>query len=510
MCKRAITKVVLVFAVSFWSSLIPTRAQTYTKLAPTDPIIHLENGQGSDRIYFSKTDAASLPIKVGVTDATGRINSVPASDIHAGSPISVDKNVFSLAVDVHTTQYVEPAAPYEATLLLFDKSDTVSPITVKIKIEDDAVVSFVITQTSIVAAMGDEASAHQRIRLRNDGKAAITVFEVTSSDLNDSVDGRRIHMNKTEVKTQLLPGQPMDLDFDLPQPVWAGSYTGTIVITANRSVDKSIGVTIQSRGPLGSKHLPLALFALVVLVGFAVSAVLDAWFGGGGLARAQAYISLRGSQDKLRQQLDKLNTWQSQVPAVNPPIAVPRTGLWIRQALEGIEQEWSNFNDRPVDGVVTDAQNFAALSTGAELFWSCIDAATAEYSGQPEVLRTFVSALDRVRAPESAADLARYKKDLTDAFSSGLPSVSKRAEVVLRVLGTKESLPKPSLVRDKIRGMAALYQVIVWCVVFVTAYQAFYAGHLLFGTLSDYMAVFLWSLGLTTTGTQIVSKVHKP
>jgi hypothetical protein len=381
---------------------------------------------------------------------------------------------------------------------------------VKIKIEDDAVVSFEVTPTNIVAAMADSASAHQRIHLRNNGKATITVFEVTSSELNDSANAHRIQMNKSEHKTPLLPGQPMDLDFDLPRPVWAGSYTGTILVTANRSVDKSISVTIQSRGPFSSGPVPLVIFTIVVIFGFTISSVLDSWFGSGGLARAKAYLSLRRSETILTEQIENLNIWRSKVPAVNPPIAVPLTILWLGQALQGIRAEWPSFNDRPVDGVTADTQNFATLASASELFWSCIETATAQCTGQPQVLKTVVSALDLVKPPGSATDLDRYRKDLTDAFSTGIRSIGRTVEFTLGGLGSKQSLPPLSSVRAKIEAMAGVYQVIVWSVVFVTAYQSFYAGHLLFGTLSDYMAVFLWSLGLTTTGTQIVARVHKP
>jgi hypothetical protein len=507
---RGPTTAVLVLAASLWTYVIPTPAETYTKLAPTDPVIHVSNGQGSDRIYFSKTDAAGLPARVTVTDATGRTDSIPASDIHGRDAIAVDKNVFSVTVDVNTAQYVEPGTPYEATLLLFDKSGATGPTAIKIKIEDDAVVSFEVTQTNIVAAMTGSESAHQRIRIRNSGKGTITLFDVTSSELSDSVNAHRIRMNESEQKTQLLPGQPTDLDFDLPEPVWAGSYTGTIFVTANHSVDKSIGVTIQSRGPLGSTGAPLAIFALLVIFGFGVSSMLDAWFGSGGLARAQAYISLRDSQQKLTEQMNNLKTWQSSVPVVVPPIVVPRTSLWIGQAQQGIEAEWPNFNDRPVDGVTTDAQNFGALASAAEAFWSCLETATAECSGQPATLRTVASALDAIQPPASSADLVQYRKALADAVSSGIQNIGSQTRIALDALRAKPPLPEPSSIKAKIRAMAGLYQAIVWSVVFITAYQSFYAGHLLFGTLSDYMAVFLWSLGLTTTGTQIIVRVHKP
>ncbi|HKN71030.1 MAG TPA: hypothetical protein VJX30_08370 [Terriglobales bacterium] len=278
----------------------------------------MANGDGSDKIYVSKADTAALPARIAVTDATGRVNSLPALDIHVGGPALVDKNVFSVAVGVKTSGYVEPGTPYKAAVLLFGKNPAEAPTAIKIKIEDDAVVSFDASQTNIVTALDDAKGAHQRVRVRNTGKATITLFEVTSSVLSDAANAHRVQMNKFEKGTQLSPGQSMDVDFDLPQPAYAGSYTGNILIIANRSFEKSIAITIQTRGPLSSKHVPLAIFALVVIFGFTISSVLDSWFVSGGLARAQAYISLKQSEMELANQLDNINTWRSKVPGVSP------------------------------------------------------------------------------------------------------------------------------------------------------------------------------------------------
>jgi hypothetical protein len=57
--------------------------------------------------------------------------------------------------------------------------------------------------------------------------------------------------------------------------------------------------------------------------------------------------------------------------------------------------------------------------------------------------------------------------------------------------------------------MGLLYQGVVWVTVFFTAYQAYFAHNLAFGTLSDYFVVFLWSIGLTQTGSQILARIHK-
>lgn len=507
---RATMIISLVLTCSLGIAAVPTGAQIYAKLAPSDPIVHLSSGEGSDRIYFSKADTVGLPIKITATDATGRVNSLPAIDVHVGDPIPVDKNVFSVEVSVKTSRYVEPGAPYESAILLFDKNSAAIPTAIRFKIEDDSIVSFDVPQTNIVVAVADSTNAHQRVRIRNTGKAMITVLEVTSSVLNDAVNAHRIQMTQCEKRTQLMPGQPTDLDFDLPQPVWAGSYTGTILITANHSVDKSIAVTIQSRGPLSSRHFPLIVFILVVVAGFAISSVLDSWFGSGGLARAQLYLSLKNSETELTNQISNLNSWQLKVPTNNPPISVPRANLWIAQTLHDVQAQWNSFNESSIEDLTTSAQNYALLTSASDFLWSCIETATAKWTTQPQVLATVVSALDAVQLPLSAMDLIRYRNELTNSLVSAVQGASKQAAFVPSASNSEMSSPTLKSIRSKIRAMTELYQVIVWCVVFVTAYQSFYAGHLLFGTLSDYMAVFLWSLGLTSTGTQIVSRVHKP
>jgi hypothetical protein len=172
--------------------------------------------------------------------------------------------------------------------------------------------------------------------------------------------------------------------------------------------------------------------------------------------------------------------------------------------------QWSSFNDRRADGLATDVQTFATFASAAVSLWSCIENATTQWGGQPQVLRSVAAALVAVQLPQSDADLVRYRKDLTNALTSTIQTINKQSAFAPVAPASGSSSSTLSSIRAKIRGMTELYQVIVWCVVFITAYQSFYAGHLLFGTLSDYMAVFLWSLGLTSTGTQIISRVHKP
>src|SRR5260370_8356210 len=175
-------------AAAFFLFAAAARAQSYTKLAPSDPVVHLSNSQGTETIYFSKAGAAVMPIKIVPTEAAGKTNSLPAKDIKIGDPVSLETNVFSVSITVTPSQVVEPDTPYEAALLLFESQKASTPTTVKFKIVNDATISLDTTPSTVTAAVGGLLDPHQRIRIRNTGKSAITSLHITSSTLPDTVN----------------------------------------------------------------------------------------------------------------------------------------------------------------------------------------------------------------------------------------------------------------------------------------------------------------------------------
>ncbi len=487
----------------------PSSAQSYTKLAPTDPLVHLANGHGTEMIYFSKLEKTPLPVKTTVTDATGKLNSLPAKDITVGNPVTISANVFSISVSVATSLPVDPGTPYNGTLFLFEAAEAASPYTVKFKIQDDAVVTFESPQTNLTAAVGGSLNPRQRIHVRNSGKATITAFQITSSVLADTASHRTLQMPLHQQTVSLSPGEAMDLDFDLPEPLYAGTYTGTLLVSANHVYEKPISLTVLSRGPFSKWQIPFVLFVFVILIGFSVSAALDAWFGSGGLARAQAYLSLKNSEKEFTQQIDNLSQWKVSLPSLTPPIDVPQAEVWILQALHELRARWQAYADYPTEDVTSLAQSFSARATASSLLWSALQTATGQWHNQPEALREVCASLDNVPIPASPADVARYRLALIGVLTSKAKSaVAQGGEVPTDTTPSRTTTLE--FLRAKIRGMTALYQVIVWTVVFTTGYQFFYASHFAFGSLSDYLAVFLWAIGLTSTGAQIVARVHKP
>jgi hypothetical protein len=126
-------------------------------------------------------------------------------------------------------------------------------------------------------------------------------------------------------KNPIQPEGERVVSFDLPQPNEAGTFVGQLYITANQQKTVAVPFTVRSRGPWGTTIIPFALFCLVLGIGFWVSGVRDNWFSGGGLARAQAYLSLRNSQAALVQRYAVLQDWKSHLPPPPPTIGLPKT-----------------------------------------------------------------------------------------------------------------------------------------------------------------------------------------
>ena len=492
--------------------LIPDQSmgQAYTKLAPSDPVVHVVNGKGAEIIYFSKASASAMPLKIIATEASGKVNSIPASDITIGNPVLIETNVFSVPIAVTTSQFVDPGTPYEGTLLFFAPDKTGTPTTFKFKIQDDATVSFDTTPSTMAVAVGGSLNPHQRIRVRNTGKATITSLQITSSVFVDNVNHHTLQMPFSDRTANIPPGQASDVDFDLPEPSYAGTYAGTLIIVGNHVVEKNLSLTLQSRGPLANyRFFPFLLFISVIVLGFTVSSVLDAWFGSGGLARAQAFISLKNSENTFEQQLENLASWRATVPDIKPPIEVPKAVVWIAQALHELRASSSTYPDRPIAEITADADSFATRAAAANSLWTALQTATIQWKNAPERLREVSATLDAVALPQSTADLGRYRSGLRDVLVSSATQITPHAAAVAQPVTAQDGSILKRL-RAKIRRMTALYQVIVWTVVFVTGYLSFFAGHTAFGTLADYFTVFMWALGLTSTGTQIITRIHKP
>jgi hypothetical protein len=481
-------------------------ASDIAKLAPEPVVVHLQNGFGSEKVVFFKGSGTSIS-KVVATQASGRVATIAQADIRAVYEPGPVPSLFNVVLEVKTQQAVEHGVPYKGVLLVFTQSDK-SPDQFPFSIQDDAIVNVEALQANIDVFAGVWQPERYRIIIRNNGKTSISDLLISSSNLVDAGSGHRILLKNANAdwgKGAIAPDEERPVSFDLPMPPRAGTFVGQLYITANQAKTVGVPFSLRSRGPLGRTVLPFALFCVVLILGFWVSSVLDDWFGGGGLVRAQAYLSLKSSRSALVRYYFDIQEWKTRVPTNVPSIALLRTENWLSQGIREIEVRLASIDETPLDQLNSDAQRFALLVGAITLLWSAVQSAMSKWSNQPAQLQLGIDALDKVSLPASSQDLDRYRKDLLSALSTvTLGAGAAGGEVML--VSPQWSEKK---VRRKIQNMARLYRAIVWAAVFITAYQASYAHNLAFGTLSDYLVQFTWALGLTQTGTQILARMHK-
>jgi len=503
---RACQSLILFFAVVFEVAVSP--ASEVTKLAPESVVVHLQDGVGSEKVIFFKPNGTSVT-KVIATEASGRVSTIPERDIRTTEEPEPDPNLFGVIVHVETHQFVERGLPYKGFLLVFTQ-DNKPPQQISFIVEDDKTLNLEALQANIDVSVGLWQPDQYRMIIRNSGKTTITKVSISSSSLTDATTGQRILLQNPKTDwgiSAIESDQERQLSFELPRPAYAGTFVGQLYVTANEQKTIAVPFTLRSRGPRGKSVLPFVLFCAVLILGFWLSSVLDSWFGGGGLARAQAYLSLKNSQALLVQRYADIQDWKRRLPVYAPPIGVPRAEIWLQQAIQELGAELPSIDQVPQDQLSLDAQRYVLLVGTASLLWSAIQSATRTWGDQPAQLQTTIAALDNVPLPTSSQDFDRYRSALLAAMPVAL-AAGPAGATSLQVMRVSTQW-SPRHVQGRIKTMALLYRSVVWVVVLFTAYQAYYAHNLAFGTLSDYLVLFVWALGLTQTGTQIVARVHK-
>lgn len=153
----------------------------------------------------------------------------------------------------------------------------------------------------------ESPQSRQRITIRNTGSAslsniAVAPYELRDTTLRSSFGGGSPTLLTTTGDTPqgatIPPREERSFDIYAPTPRFAGTYTGTVRITAN-DTSQALGMSVTTRGPYGDTSLPFIIFALTVIGGFGTSALLDRWLLGGGQTRALLQIALLEIADEL-------------------------------------------------------------------------------------------------------------------------------------------------------------------------------------------------------------------
>jgi hypothetical protein len=507
---RAWTKVAFITAaISLFAE--DSKSADIAKIVPEPVIVHIRHGEGAQSIVFLKSAGAPIP-NVDISDAPGAFNVIPKGEITAKVEGTAGEPLFRVDIQVSTKQPITRGTTHSGLLLLSPSSaKEATPLQVQFAIQDDGAVGAEVLQTSLDTVTGWGEPDSVTPILRNTGNVAIDKVTIASSWLTDATtrDGYSLTSRDVNLRDgQIEPYQERTISFNVGQPKIAGIFVGDIYITLNGEKTVKLPITIRSRGPFAQYGLPLILFFLVVGLGFCLSSLLNSWFSGGGLERAQGELSLHNARAELASHDTRLRRWLASVATNTPPPLAPRAQLRLQEYLSEIDIELAKWAERTPAELTSKIEYFASAVSISDIFWSVLSLAAANWAANPSQLVTVIKAIDDVVPMTSAAGVPAYQAAINTAISNTAVTLGVPKD---RAPSVQQGMTKwdPESIKKRIKRMARIYGTAVFVTVLATAYQSFYARNLGFGTMSDYIVVILWSLGLTATGTQILSRIHK-
>jgi hypothetical protein len=369
--------------------------------------------------------------------------------------------------------------------------------------------AFEISQPEAIdVAWHAQASLTETITIRNTGKTAINALSVVATQLTDPTTMQRIEVGAQPLSASCAPGQYCSFAIDLPRAAHAGTYAGAVVLDADGVVRRSIPVTIRSRGPKTllwidesnapwlAPRLPAMLFGIVVAFGWAASTALDWWVAGGGRRRAQARQLLAASRDAIAGSLGRVRAWLQQVQLQALAATVSRWQL----ALTQIDQLEAGGSRMTPDELEREANAIARLAEASTMLWGALSIAAERFGSDAARLGDAAARLDAIEP--GALDLAAYREACQKALDDAAAGAADRGSMTV-------SAPPQAVRAGRVRThlLDWLQVVVTWLVVGAIAYVTFFDRAWAFGTGRDYVNVFLWTLGLTQTGTQVVARV---
>jgi hypothetical protein len=359
-----------------------------------------------------------------------------------------------------------------------------------------------------------------RLQVRNTGTSAFALSTAAAS-LEDAGTKRRVE-EAVEIEPRdqpftIGPGQSRQIAVRLPRPSLAGTYAGTLTLRSQTDT-LSLPLTITTRGPSPRGHvwIPFLLFVVTVIAGIWMSSRLEAFFGeGGGLRRAEAVVALGTLENDLTRVHKGLAEFLGR-----ENLNLPRVLARFSPLIEAVRTARTVPNVPNVDTVLREAR---AAQLAGMLLQRLLQASVAALKTDPQALAALVKAVEALQWPSDDASFEAFDQQLRAAIDTVHKDMQSRAaaadptELNEAAPRTTEPLllPQGSPVTvdealDQIRRMTRLQQAGIWLLTVLTAYQTFYVSNAAFGTAFNYIALFMWSLGITQAGTQIVARARRP
>lgn len=347
------------------------------------------------------------------------------------------------------------------------------------------------------------------VEILNGGTDAATITEVMAT-LRDAATGRQF-----EAPVEILSPKPgaiaaglsAPLKFVAPSPPFAGTYAGWLTIRYNGGRRAMVPLTVITPGPTPrSQHwVPLLLCAIIVAGGSWLGFAVESWFGsGGGLERAENTVSLAETERALVESFRQLRILERAAADAGKALVLPATEHHLERTMAlAREARLSAVPGPELAAVLAEAKagQLAAAALLTELgAWKRIDADALTNAGK---------VIDALPWPNDEPTLKAYRTSVQNAVDAALrvdrdlkqrdPSAKARDRGAQRTIASQ---------LRRIKGMLLLHRMTLGIVVVMSAYVTFYAPRPAFGLATDYVALFLWGLGLTQAGAQIVARAR--
>ncbi len=345
-----------------------------------------------------------------------------------------------------------------------------------------------------VLAAGDTAS----LGVTNESSAAIENLSFSFSELLDSKSGHGISPQTISTTLHLDMGQKTNCTFALPVGNRAGVFSGSLTVQGPPGVGAPVPVVVRMRGPevASCSALPLVLFTSVLFVGWLLSSLLHSWYTT-RLPVVQQVLLLRERQASFERFLKRIDDFEK---VANAPM--PKTKTSVAFAKGEIDSALTVSDTSSISNLQALQQRSDLISQLNDRLWIAIQIAQATANAK---FGEYARLLDNV---PRGTDVNAYEEALKQVLSSPPPARDATA-VAAQVIVASLSNTTSADLHSKVRMMDSLKALLVGVMVWISAFSFFYYPNSSFGSVADYISLFLWAVGLTATGSQLVSSVHK-
>ena len=296
---------------------------------------------------------------------------------------------------------------------------------------------------------------------------------------------------------KLPMGQRTDCTLRLPPVDSAGTYTGVLRVTGD-GFESSVPLTIKTRGPYYARWrgIPLGLMTAVFFVGWLISVGLDRWTNI-ELPRKQQQLVLEEAQQRLGQFAKQIAAWEQKNNALLPNGTTASN--FDKLQLDAL---LSDFKSQPVVTLQQTAQQYALICDLYGEFYTALQIAAQKFPAAE--VSAVGTALDNCRR---GPDVVTYRAALLQVLTSPAPAAGPQAHGM--AAGANINVDSVAAIRTEIAVMDWTKLLLTGLVVWISAYAVLYLSNPAFGTSTDYLNLFLWSLGLTTTGSQVTQGIKR-